>query len=158
MRKSIILVIIVLLSVAVLAYYDGQTIPQSAIDNFDTNISFSETFTAFECEVFENAERKLTTSGKVYYSYKVGCWNIRLEDDTYTLRWKNITRRYFLYTYKEGLIESCGYPANSTCKSEFTLGEIRIIRQSFIRRILGILTRIDGWKTEAEPDMSMDFD
>jgi len=152
--KQIIIIslVLVLLSFSVYGYYEGQTIPQSAIDNYDTDASFFQVYTDFQCVIFNNGER-LYHGEYIYYHYKVGCWNIKYIEGEYVLKWKNVSYNYYLYNFKEGLMGTCGYPAEPICKNDYISSEINKIEDFFISKIMSILDVIDAFKTEDEPNL-----
>jgi len=158
MKYAILFGLMLLMSIAVYGYTDGQTISQSAIDNYDTTVGFSTVYSDFECQIMENADRHISEDGMIYYKWVVGCWNIRLEEGEYTLRWKNHSEILFLQKYKQGLRRECGYPADLECKDQFTDTLLDKLKKTLKRRIMVILAKIDRWKTEDEPeDLEIQF-
>lgn len=142
----------------VYAYYDGQTLTQQQIDNYDTDISFGTLFDDLECEVIQNANRTTDEEGSIFYVYQVDCWDVVKEEGVYTIREKSHYVTLSLERWKVELRGSCGFPPDSECKEDFIKYTKQKIKKKFKLKIGSFLKKIDSWKTQDEPtNMSISF-
>jgi len=136
----------------VYAYTDGQTIGQGAIDNFDTDITFSQLYSDLECSIIQNANRTIDSAGDVNYVYQINCWDIVIEDDEYTIRSRDHYVTLSLDSWKSRLTQECGGSPSGECRQQFIDYTKSKVKAKFKRNIMDFLGKIDSWKTQDEPE------